>query len=138
MLIWMIFIFPFKDKLICSSHIISEFGFFLCTSTLFSFLSESMTTNSRLYLGSIILWRLIGLIVLIWIIFIVHIIKMCIFKHQLKKTQKLEAEQKELEERAKEEEAKMAKCKKDHRKLIELGKLNKKREVLNIYLLVII
>ena len=138
MILWMILTWPFKDKLICCSHIISEFGFFLYTSTLFPFLSESMTTNSRLYLGSIIIWGLISLIILIWIIFIVHIIKMCILKNQLKKTQKLEAEKKELEENAKDEEAKMVKCRENHRKLVELGRLNKKREVVNIYLLIII
>ena len=104
MIIWMIATFPFKDKLICLSHIISELGFLVYNSALFAFLSESMTTSSRSYLGSVVIWGLIGLIVLIWIIFIIHIVKVCISNHKLKKDEalalELEIEEKDKAERA--------------------------------------
>ena len=44
MILLMIVSFPFKDKLICFLHIISEFGFLLYSSALFPFLSESIAT----------------------------------------------------------------------------------------------
>ena len=104
MISWMIVSFPFKDKLICFSHIISEFGFLLYSSALFPFLSESIATNPRSYLGSLIIWGLIGLIILIWIIFLIHIVKVCIFNRKLKKdeaiAQELEMEEKEKAEKA--------------------------------------
>ena len=139
MLLWMIICFPFKDKLICSSHIISEIGFVLYTSSLFFFLSETMVTSSRSNLGSMTIWGLIALIVIIWIIFVVHIVKVFILRRRFKKQEKLA---KELEEEAKinEENAKVLKqkqklCQERHRKVVEMiSEENKEIKVIYIYI----
>ena len=138
MLIWMVFTFPFKDKLICSSHIISEFGFLIYTSTLFPFLSEEMETNSRSDLGSIIIWGVLGLIILIWIIFIIHIIKVCILKRQVKKDETL-AKELEKEEKAKAERDELNRekvniCGKRHRELLKISHKHVEKEKVYIYI----
>ena len=142
MIIWMISSFPFKDKLICFSHIISEFGFFLYTSALFAFLSQSMPTNSRSNLGSVILWGLIGLIVIIWLIFFIHIIKVCIYKYKMKKDEALakeiEEEEKENEEREKIEEERAVICQKRKRQVVRIINEQKGENVLNIIYIYII
>ena len=141
MVIWIICTFPFKDKLICSSHIISEIGFVIYTSALFIFLSETMETDSRSYIGSIIIWGVLGLIIFIWIIFIIHIIKVCAVNWRLKKDQAL-AKELEIEEKKKEEierlnEEKAKICGKRHRKLLKMGH-KEKENVNNIYIYIYI
>ena len=139
MLLWMISYFPFKDKLICCSHIISEIGFVLFTSSLFFFLSETMVTSSRSNLGSITIWGLITLIVIIWIIFVVHMVKVFILKRRFKKQQKLakklEEEAKITAEKARVYEEKMKLCQQRHRKVLEMiSEENKEIKVIYIYI----
>ena len=87
---------PFKDKLICTSHILSEIGFLFYTSALFPFLSEQMESSSRESFGSIIIWGLISLIGVIWIIFIIHIIKLFLVKINLQRL-RVRQEKEEIE-----------------------------------------
>ena len=138
MLIWMISTFPFKDRLICCSHIISELGFLLYVSALFFFLSQTMETNSRSYLGSIIIWGLIGLIVVIWIIFIIHIVKTCLEKRQIKKDEKLakelESAQNEKDKKDRVDKENAIVCKKRHRKLVKMISNSKTKKRVYIYI----
>ena len=80
---------PFKDKLICATHIVSEIGFLFYACSLFFFLSEELESGKRLYLGSIIVWGLIILMGVIWLMFIAHIIKLFIHKRRQRKEKKL-------------------------------------------------
>ena len=106
MIIWMVVTKPFKDSLICISHTIAEFGFLVYTAFLFPFLSDTMASDTRLYIGSIIIWSIVALMVIVWIIFIINIIKIFVINRKLKKAKaKEELEKKELEE----EEARLAK-----------------------------
>ena len=142
MISWMIVSFPFKDKLICFSHIISEFGFLLYSSALFPFLSESIATNPRSYLGSLIIWGLIGLIILIWIIFLIHIVKVCIFNRRLKKdeaiAQELEMEEKEKAEKARVLIARRAIYRKRKSKSAEIATQQKEKKVQDDYIYIYI
>ena len=136
MLIWMILTFPFKDTLICCSHIIAEFGFLIYISALFPFLSEKMGTSSRSSLGSIIIWGVLGLIILIWIIFIIHIVKVCRVKWHLRKDEALakeiEKEENEKAERDRLNEEKAKICGRRHRKFLKMGeRKGKKVNILN-------
>ena len=134
MIIWMITSFPFKDKLICFSHIISEIGFLIYSSALFAFLSESMTTSSRSSLGTKMIWGLIALIILIWIIFIIHIVKVCIFKRVAKKDEALakeiEKEEKENAEKIRAENERAIECQERRRKAFEIINLQREEEVI--------
>ena len=142
MIIWMIATFPFKDKLICLSHIISELGFLMYSSVLFPFLSESMATSPRSYLGSIVIWGLIGLIVLIWIIFIIHVVKVCISSKNAKKDEalalELEFEEKEKSERARALIERRNIYRKRKREPVEMPTQQKEEKVIYIYIIVIL
>ena len=52
MILWIICVRPFNDKLILGSHVCSECVFLIFTACLFPFVSEEMSSNSRLSLGS--------------------------------------------------------------------------------------
>ena len=100
MIIWIIGTFPFKDKLICFSHIFSECGFLIYISSLFPFISDTMETSQRLYLGTIIIWGVFVLIVVIWLIFIAYLVKLLVLKRRERILKELEEErQKEKEKR---------------------------------------
>ena len=118
---------PFRDKLICSSHILSEIGFLCYTSSLFPFLSEEMDSKDRLYIGSIIVWSLVSLMAIIWLIFLCHLFILFINHRKLKKAQKvleeeetrqalqkayIEKEKTELREKGKRFREKLNRCRK--------------------------
>ena len=126
---------PFKDKLICFSHILSEIGFLVYTTVLFSFLSPVMPSASRLKLGSAVIWGLIGLIGVVWIIFVSHIIKLFYMKRQMKITQtKKEAEEKEIQEQLEIQNEKKERLKKKQKLRERLQTIQEKEEEIVIYM----
>ena len=100
MIIWMLVIQPFKEKLISIAHIGSETGFLIYSLTLYIFLSKSMETNARLFYGRIILWGLIALIVINWFLFVGYLVNMFYTKRKLKKARELEEIVKKVKEDA--------------------------------------
>ena len=138
MIMWIIGTFPFKDKLICFSHIFSECGFLIYISSLFPFISDTMETSQRLYLGTIIIWGVFVLIVVIWFIFIVYLVKLLVLKRRERILKELE------EERLKEKERRETKLRKQEALRDKyFGKMNTKitnsqrRDKVDIYIYII-
>ena len=119
MILWLFFIFPFKDKLISWTYISSEFGFFIYTLALYTFVSESIENNTRLFYGRIILWMLFILIFINWLLFIVYMVNLFRSKRKLKKIKELAIQLKNDKEKLDRS------CKK--RKIIRKKSLSKKK-----------
>ena len=126
MILWLLFVFPFKDKLISWAHISSECGFLIYTLTLYTFLSDSMESNTRLFYGRIILWVLFLLIFINWILFIIYMINLFRKKRELKKKAKESANQ--LENEKGKLKRISIKEKKIRRKSLRMKKLEKKEK----------
>ena len=126
---------PFRDKLICASHIVSEIGFLLYGCSLFLLLSEELESESRSFIGSIIVWGLVILMGVIWVMFVCHLVKICIQKRKANKAKKLLLEeQKETQERTQLENDEMILREKRERIKERLAKTrNRKPVVILLY-----
>ena len=138
MILFLLFTLPFKDKLISFAHIFSEIGFLIYVSTLYTFLSESIETQDRLYYGSIILWGLIVLIIINWIVFLVYLVKFFITKRRLR----IFKEQEEVLAKAKEQTKDILREKKKRRRKLEkelqMRELKRIKDVLYIFIYIYI